>query len=96
MRVMLKAQFDTEKANEAIRSGKLPELMKETLDHLKPESAYFGPEDGCRTCWLVLDMQDSSELPPTAEPFFTQFNAKLTFTPVMNAEDLQTGLSHIR
>ncbi|UIX32181.1 DUF3303 family protein [Streptomyces sp. GQFP] len=96
MRVMLKAQFDTEKSNEAIRSGKLPELMKETLDQLKPEAAYFGPEDGCRTCWLVLDMQDSSELPPTAEPFFTQFNAKLTFTPIMNAEDLQTGLSRIR
>ncbi len=43
MRVMLKAQFDTEKSNEGIRSGKLPELLKETLDHLKPEAAYFGP-----------------------------------------------------
>ncbi|WP_055530946.1 hypothetical protein [Streptomyces graminilatus] len=96
MRVLLKAQFDTEKGNEGIRSGKFPELMKETLDHLKPEAAYFGPDDGCRTCWMVLDMKDSSDMPPAAEPFFTQFNAKISFTPIMNAEDLQRGLSQIR
>jgi hypothetical protein len=96
MRVMLKAQFDTEKANESIHTGKLPELMKETLDHLKPEAAYFGPEDGCRTCWMVFDLEDSSQIPPIAEPFFSQFNAKLTFTPIMNADDLQKGLSQIR
>ncbi|MFF3380715.1 hypothetical protein ACFYXF_48205 [Streptomyces sp. NPDC002680] len=96
MRVLLKAQFDTEKGNEGIRSGKLPTLLKEAMDLLKPEAAYFGPEDGCRTCWLVIDMQDSSEMPPTAELFFTQFNAKVSFTPIMNADDLQKGLSHIR
>lgn len=96
MRVLLKAQFDTEKGNEGIRSGKLPETLKETVDRLKPEAAYFGPEDGCRTCWMVIDMKDSSEMPATAEPFFTQFNAKVTFTPIMNAEDLQKGLSQIR
>ncbi|MDW4907980.1 hypothetical protein RB628_22180 [Streptomyces sp. ADMS] len=96
MRVLLKAQFDTEKSNEGIRNGKLPELLKETIDHLKPEAAYFGPEDGCRTCWLVIDLKDSSDIPPTAEPFFAQFNAKVSFTPVMNADDLQKGLSRIR
>ncbi|NEC85163.1 DUF3303 family protein [Streptomyces sp. SID12501] len=96
MRVLLKAQFDTEKGNEGIRSGKLPELLKETLDHLKPEAAYFGPDEGCRCCWMVIDMEDSSQIPSTAEPFFTQFNAKVSFTPVMNADDLQRGLSQIR
>ncbi|WP_329274906.1 hypothetical protein [Streptomyces sp. NBC_01451] len=96
MRVLLKAQFDTEKGNEGIRSGKLPELLKETLDHLRPEAAYFGPEDGCRTCWMVIDLEDSSQIPPIAEPFFTHFGAKVSFTPVMNADDLQKGLSRIR
>lgn len=65
MRVLFKAQFDTEKGNEGIRSGKLPEVLKETLDRLKPEAAYFGPEDGHRTCWMVIDMKDSSEMPAT-------------------------------
>lgn len=96
MRVLLKAQFDTEKSNEGIRSGKLPELLKETVDRLKPEAAYFGPEDGCRTCWLVIDLKDSSDIPPTVESFFSQLNAKISLTPVMNADDLQKGLAQIR
>ncbi|CCK28569.1 hypothetical protein BN159_4190 [Streptomyces davaonensis JCM 4913] len=95
MRMMLKATLDTEKGNEAIRSGRMTEIMKGALERLKPEAAYFGPEGGCRTCWLILDLQDSSQLPPTAEPFFTELNAKIEFTPVMNAEDLQKGISQL-
>ncbi|MEU5364537.1 hypothetical protein ABZ354_13760 [Streptomyces sp. NPDC005925] len=96
MRVMLKATMDTEKANELIRSGKLPELMKETLERIQPEAAYFGPIGGRRTALLFFDMQDSSELPPTGEPFFTQMNAEVEVNPVMNADDLQKGLSELR
>ncbi|MDQ0776253.1 hypothetical protein QF026_004719 [Streptomyces aurantiacus] len=96
MRVLLKATLDTEKSNEAIRSGKMPELMKEILDHLRPEAAYFGPLGGRRTALLVFDMKDSSELPPVGEPFLTQFNAEIDVSPIMNGEDLQKGLSELR
>lgn len=96
MRVLLKAELDTEKANDVIRSGKMPELMKEALDQIKPEAAYFTVDDGARTAFLVIDMQDSSEMPVIGESFFLQLGAKLDFTPVMNAEDLQTGLSKLQ
>ncbi|MCQ4204921.1 hypothetical protein ACFW5W_07580 [Streptomyces sp. NPDC058783] len=95
MRVLLRATLDTEKANEAIRSGKLPEVISRTLDQLKPEAAYFGPLGGRRTALLVLDMQDSSELPPTGEPFFTELNAEVEVSPIMNADDLRKGLSQL-
>ncbi|MFF5341718.1 DUF3303 family protein [Streptomyces althioticus] len=96
MRVMLKATLDTEKSNEAIRSGKLPEMMQETIERLHPEAAYFGPLGGRRTCLLVLDVEDSSQIPPIGEPFFAQFDAEVEMTPVMNAEDLRKGLSELR
>jgi hypothetical protein len=96
MRVLLKATLDTEKANEAIRSGKLPELISRTLDQVKPEAAYFGPLGGRRTALMVFDMQDSSELPPTGEPFFTELNAEVEVSPIMNADDLRKGLSQLR
>ncbi|GAB2883637.1 hypothetical protein GCM10027074_60320 [Streptomyces deserti] len=95
MRVMVKVMLDTEKGSEAIRSGRMPELMKQTLDRLKPEAAYYGPEEGRRTCFFVVDMKDSSELPPTAEPFFTELGAKVEIFPVMNNEDLERGLSKL-
>ncbi|WP_328769939.1 DUF3303 family protein [Streptomyces sp. NBC_00286] len=95
MRVMLKATLDTEKANEVIHSGKLQELIKSVLEKTKPEAAYFGPVDGRRTCFLIFDMKDSSELPPTGEPFFSDLNAKVEVSPIMNLEDLQKGLSQL-
>ncbi|MGP2436042.1 hypothetical protein [Streptomyces sp. JW3] len=95
MRVMLKATLDTEKANELIRSGKMPEAMKGALDQLKPEAAYFGPLGGRRTALLVFDMADSSDLPASGEPFFTQFNAEVEVFPIMNGEDLEKGLTQI-
>ncbi|MFD8251406.1 hypothetical protein [Streptomyces werraensis] len=96
MRVMLKATLDTEKSNELIRSGKMPQLMEETLERLYPEAAYFGALGGRRTCLLVLDLQDSSQIPPVGEPFFSQMHAEVEMTPVMNAEDLLKGLSELR
>ncbi|GGK97833.1 MULTISPECIES: DUF3303 family protein [Streptomyces aurantiacus group] len=95
MRVMLKATLDTEKSSEAIREGKLAELIKSTMDTIKPEAAYFMPDEGQRSCVFVFDMQDSSDLPSLAEPFFLQLGAKVEVSPVMNLDDLQKGLSQL-
>ncbi|MFF5496231.1 hypothetical protein [Streptomyces aquilus] len=95
MRVMLKATLDTDKANEVLGSGKMQDLMAETLERIKPEAAYFGPEGGRRTCYLVFDMNDSSDLPPVGEPFFSNLNAKVEVFPIMNLDDLKKGLSQL-
>ncbi|MET9441975.1 hypothetical protein [Streptomyces sp. NPDC006610] len=96
MRVMIKASLDTDQSNEVFRSGKMPELMGEILDRIQPEAAYFGPHGGCRTCFLVCDMQDSSELPPKLEPLFDRLGADVEVFPVMNRDDLQKGISQLR
>lgn len=93
MRVMLRAHLDTASANEAIKTGRLPEIMRELTARLEPEAAYFGPGDGVRTCTFVFDMQDSSEMPVISEPLFQELGARLECCPVMNAEDLRRGLA---
>jgi hypothetical protein len=95
MRLLVKANVDTERGNEAIRSGKMPELVKSTLERVKPEVAYFGPIDGHRTILMVVDLPDSSKLPPTLDSLFVDLNAFVEVTPVMNLEELQKGLSEI-
>ncbi|MEU0939458.1 MULTISPECIES: hypothetical protein [unclassified Embleya] len=92
MRMLLQARMDTEAGNKAIKDGSLPTIIKGVVEHVHPEAAYFTAFEGDRTCVLVFDMQDSSQLPSIAEPFF-ELGAKVTFKPVMNLDDLQKGLA---
>ncbi|WP_405492578.1 hypothetical protein [Streptomyces sp. NBC_00096] len=96
MRVMLRAHLDTAATNEGIKSGALPEAVQKLMKAIKPESAYFGLSEGVRSCWMVFDLQDSSQLPPLFEDLFMQFNAEVEVSPVMNAEDLTKGLAALQ
>ena len=95
MRMMMKVQIDTEAGSKAVADGSLPQLMQDMLGRLEPESAYFGPEDGVRTAFIVFDLQDPSQLPAISEPMFSKLKATIRMFPVMNREDLQKGLQQI-
>jgi len=92
MRTMLRVTMPVEKGNQAIQNGTLPRVMMSAMQDLKPEAAYFYPENGKRACLMVFDMKDPSQIPVIAERFFMELNAEVTLTPVMNADDLKKGL----
>ena len=92
MRTMLKATMEVGASNKAIMDGSLPKLMQAMMEKLKPEAAYFTAVEGCRTCFMVFDLKDPSDIPSIAEPLFMSMNAKVEFSPVMNADDLKKGL----
>jgi hypothetical protein len=88
MRMMLKVNMSTEAANELAREGKLGSTIQSILADLKPEAAYFTADDGERTGYIFFDLADSSGIPAAAEPWFLALNARLSFQPCMNPEDL--------
>jgi hypothetical protein len=92
---MLKASIPVETGNAAAKSGTLATKMKSIIDELKPEAAYFIAHDGKRTAVWVLNINDSSELPKIAEPFFLAMNASIEVVPCMNADDLARASQHI-
>ncbi|MFG2502380.1 hypothetical protein ACGFSB_29735 [Streptomyces sp. NPDC048441] len=96
MRVMLRAHLDTQVSNEAIKNGTLAKLMQGVVERLKPEAAYFGPSEGGRCATFVFDMQDSSEMPGIAEPFFLDLGARIEINPVMDGEGLAKGLAALQ
>ncbi|NII28436.1 hypothetical protein HB364_25360 [Pseudoflavitalea sp. X16] len=95
MRTLLRVVMDVTAANKAISDGTLPQIIETTMDKLKPEAAYFHASDGQRSCFMVFDLKDPSEIPGIAEPFFMNLHAKVELCPVMNAEDLKKGLTVI-
>ncbi len=93
MRTLLRISMDTDRSNGAVSSGLLPELIQGFMERVKPEAAYFYPEDGKRTALFVFDLIDQSEIPVIAEPWFLHAGARIEFFPVMNVEDLKIGLN---
>lgn len=92
MRTLLKIKLDVEAANKAIVDGTLGQVIDSLVEKIRPEASYFLAEDGRRTAYFVFDMKNSSEIPGIVEPFFMKLNAEVTFTPVMNHDDLKKGL----
>ncbi len=88
MRVMLKASMPVETANAAVKDGSLAKKLQSILADLKPEAAYFLDDNGKRTAYLFFDMQQPSQIPAVAEPWFLAFNASVELHPAMNADDL--------
>jgi hypothetical protein len=61
----------------------------------KPEAVYFTADHGQRTAFLFLEMQDASQIPAIAEPWFLAFNASIEIHPVMVPDDLARAGSAI-
>ena len=89
MRTLMHLSIPVEAGNAAARAGTLGSTVQKILQDMKAEAAYFTTTpSGERGGFIVFDLQDSSQIPSIAEPFFLAFNAKIWFHPVMNAEDL--------
>ncbi|MDJ0379692.1 DUF3303 family protein [Streptomyces sp. G-G2] len=92
MRVMLRMHLDTAAANEGTTNGTLERAMGRLMEALNPEASYFGLSEGVRSCWIVFDMRDSSQLPTLTEELFVEFGAEIEIAPVMDRDDLAKGL----
>ena len=88
MRFLLKVNIPVEAGNAAAKAGKLGTTIQSILADLKPEAAYFTADHGQRTGFMVFEMQDASQIPAIAEPWFLAFNASIEIHPVMVPGDL--------
>ncbi len=88
MRFLVKASWDIEAGNKLARDGTLGATVQSILGDLKPEAAYFLAENGERTAYIFVDLQDASQIPAVAEPWFLACDASIEIVPVMTPEDL--------
>jgi len=95
MRFLLKVNMCVKAGNDAAKAGTLGATVAAILADLKPEAAYFTDTNGQRTAFIFLEMQDASQIPAIAEPWFLAFDAGIELHPVMLPEDLARAASAI-
>src|ERR687890_2462859 len=88
MRFMVTFRIPTEKGNALARDGSLGQTIQSILEEIQPEAAYFADMDGARGGYMVINMDDASQIPAIAEPLFLGLDASIQIRPVMGAEDL--------
>lgn len=96
MRMLLTATMPHEPFNSAVRNGTAGQIMKKILDDAKPEAVYFTEWDGHRCALMIINVENASQVPFYAEPWFLNFQADCKFRIVMGPEDLQkAGLEEL-
>jgi len=95
MRFMLTFRFPNEKGNALAKEGTMDQTVQSILEELNPEAAYFADMEGARGGYIVLNMDDASQIPAIAEPFFIGLDATIHIHPVMTPEDLGKASSAI-
>jgi len=96
MRMMLKISIPVESFNKLAREGTVGQKIGMILEETKPESIYFTGNRYGRGAIAVFDLQDGSDLPRVAEPWFLTFNAEIEYGPAITPEELmKAGLEEI-
>ena len=89
MKYLVKIRFPVEAGNDAIKDPQFGAKMKSLLAEIKAEAAYFTAVDGQRGGFVVVNIDDASQIPAIAEPFFLWLHADVKFLPVMLPQDLE-------
>jgi len=84
----MQVKFPIEPFNTYVKDGSAGAKMQKILADLKPEAAYFTEFEGHRGGIIIVNMENTSQIPALAEPWFLTFNASVELKLAMTPEDL--------
>lgn len=93
MRVLMRVEIPVEAGNKGITDGTLPKTVSAFVEKFRPEASYFVAQHGKRGAFFFFDLKDPASMPAAAEPFFLGLNASVEICPVMNLEEMKSGVA---
>jgi hypothetical protein len=92
MRLMLRFTIPVEKGNEAEADGSLSTAIKELVEKVQPEAAYFHLQDGKRAGTIFFEESSQARMAVINEPLFAKLNAAIDIQPAVSLEELTDKL----
>ena len=77
MRFLVTITMPNEPFGSYVKNGTAETLMQQFLGELKPDAAYFAEIRGKRTAILIVNIEQTSQMPNVAEPWFVKFDAEV-------------------
>ena len=93
---MVKFTIPTQETNPLVQDGSIGQTMESLPGKRQPEAAYFGPIEGKRGGFIVINMEDESEVVTKLEPLWQELGATIETYPVATADDLRAGLQRLQ
>ncbi|MHB9026130.1 MAG: panthothenate synthetase [Armatimonadota bacterium] len=91
MRMLMEVRIPNNPFNDLVREGSAGKVLGKILDTVKPEAVYFTERYGQRGAIIILNVENPSQVPAIAEPFFLQLDAEVEFHIVMSPDDLKNA-----
>jgi hypothetical protein len=88
MRFMLTVRVPPEEGNAAMKDGRFMSTFQSVVEDLQPEAGYFVTIEGARGGYLVVNMDDASQIPAICEPLFLGLGATVQIHPVFTLDDM--------
>lgn len=95
MKFIAKATMPVESGNLLCKDKEMGARMEALMGEVKPESVYFGIENGQRTIYCLVNLDSGHEIPRVAEPFWLALKADVEFIPVMTQDELKKASGYI-
>jgi len=71
-----------------MKDGRFMPAFQSVMEELQPEAAYFADIEGARGGYLVVNMDEASQIPAIAEPLFLGLGATVQIRPVFTLDDV--------
>lgn len=89
MRFLVRASIPNEAGNELVADPEFGKTMEQIMGDIRPEAVYFTAEGGQRTIYMVVNIEEASQLPAIAEPLWLGLEAEVDALPVMDQADFE-------
>ncbi|MDD5362066.1 MAG: panthothenate synthetase [Ignavibacteria bacterium] len=88
MRFIATVRLPVEPFNSLVMEGSAGKLIGKILEENKPEHVYFTETNGERSCIMIVNVDDASQIPAISEPWYLSFEADVEYRIAMTPEDL--------
>ena len=89
MKFLVKAIIPVEAGNALVKDPNMKTRMDTIMGDIRPEAVYFTIDNGQRTLYFFVNIENVEDMPRIAEPLWLSLKADVSVLPAFTPEDME-------